>query len=210
MRRDKSKHETPMKRLNIAAVLALSSTVLFSSPAVAQEDAFAKGLVADLLGDYVDAAKWYRAGAEQGDARAQYNLGHMYNNGQGVPENGAEAVRWYRAAAEQGNADAQFSLGLKYDRGESVPENDVEAVKWYQLAANQGHARAQLMFGYMYIKGEGVPEDFVQAYMWWSLSAAQGDEQAIASKDKLQNMISPEEIAEAHKLSAEWNPVGER
>ena len=40
--------------------------------------------------------------AEQGDAEAQYNLGVMYANGDGLPEDDAEAVRWYRMAAEQG------------------------------------------------------------------------------------------------------------
>jgi TPR repeat protein len=45
----------------------------------------------------------------QGFAVAQFNLGVMYSDGQGVPQNDAEAVRWYRLAAEQGHAGAQFS-----------------------------------------------------------------------------------------------------
>mgnify|MGYP003328771465 CR=1 FL=1 len=32
--------------------------------------------------------------AEQGDADAQCQLGYMYVNGEGVPENEAEAVKW--------------------------------------------------------------------------------------------------------------------
>ena len=31
--------------------------------------------------DYAEAVKWYRLAAEQGYARAQYNLGLMYDNG---------------------------------------------------------------------------------------------------------------------------------
>ena len=46
--------------------------------------------------------------AEQGNAAAQGNLGRMYANGEGVPEDDAEAVRWYRLAAEQGYAAAQL------------------------------------------------------------------------------------------------------
>ena len=49
--------------------------------------------------------------AEQGYAGAQYNLGLMYAQGEGVPEDDAEAVRWYQMAAEQGQAGAQFNLG---------------------------------------------------------------------------------------------------
>ncbi len=43
---------------------------------------------------------------------AQYNLGVMYANGQGVPKDEKQAVVWYRKAAEQGYADAQHNLGL--------------------------------------------------------------------------------------------------
>lgn len=163
-----------MKHLIIAAAFALSSTVIFSSPAAAQEDAFARGVSADERGDYVEAAKWYRMVAEQGNAIAQHNLGVMYSKGEGVPENDAEGVKWYRRAAEQGYAYAQLALGT------------------------------------MYAKGEGVPEDYVQAYKWWNLSAAQGNENAIANKEMLRKRMTPEQIAEAQKLSAEWKPVSER
>ena len=46
---------------------------------------------------------------------AQYNLGVMYDNGDGVPQDYKEAVKWYRLAAEQGDASAQYNLGLMYE-----------------------------------------------------------------------------------------------
>jgi len=48
----------------------------------------------------VEAFKWYRKAAQQGNAIAQSNLGFMYDNGEGVPGNDAEAVKWYKKAAE--------------------------------------------------------------------------------------------------------------
>jgi TPR repeat protein len=60
--------------------------------------------------NHQEALKWFRKGAEQGFALAQYNLGVMYHNGQGVAQNHEEAVKWYRKAAEQGYADAQKAL----------------------------------------------------------------------------------------------------
>ncbi|MSP33056.1 MAG: sel1 repeat family protein, partial [Pseudolabrys sp.] len=60
--------------------------------------------------DYAQAVKWYRLAADQGNAKAQSNLGLMYDNGQGVPQNYAEAMRWYRLAADQGLAEAQSNL----------------------------------------------------------------------------------------------------
>ena len=59
----------------------------------------------------------------QGNASAQFNLGLMYANGDGVPKDAAEAVKWYRKAADQGNAHAQFILGVMYANGEGVPKD---------------------------------------------------------------------------------------
>ena len=90
-----------------------------------------------------DGFKTTKQAAEQGDASAQFNLGFMYDLGEGVPENDAEAVRLFRLAAEQGYAEAQHNLGLKYARGEGVPEDDVQAYAWFSLAATQGQGFAQ-------------------------------------------------------------------
>ena len=48
--------------------------------------------------------------AEKGGSDAQYNLGLMYDLGQGTPQNDKEALKWYRKAAEQGYAKAQNNL----------------------------------------------------------------------------------------------------
>ena len=49
------------------------------------------------------AVEWYRKAADQGDAPAQHNLGAMYANGMGVPQNLTEALRWLRKAHAQGH-----------------------------------------------------------------------------------------------------------
>ncbi len=54
--------------------------------------------------------KWYRRAAEQDHVDAQYNLGFMYANGEGVPPDYAEAAKWYRRAAEQGDGISQSTL----------------------------------------------------------------------------------------------------
>jgi len=52
--------------------------------------------------DDIEAAKWYRAAAEQGDALAQFNLGRMYHENRGGLTGGeAEAERLFKLAAEQ-------------------------------------------------------------------------------------------------------------
>lgn len=77
--------------------------------------------------------------AKQGFVLAQYNLGLMYDTGDGVPENHAEAVKWFRLAADQGVARAQASLGLMYVNGDGVPQNNVRAYVWWSVAAAQGN-----------------------------------------------------------------------
>ena len=91
----------------------------------------------------VEKVKSYRKAAEQGNAKAQYNLGVCYENGYGVEKNYFKAVKWYRKAAEQGLADAQNNLGVCYYFGYGVEKNYSEAVKWWRRAAEQGNAKAQ-------------------------------------------------------------------
>ena len=62
-----------------------------------------------------------RKKAEKGDAAAQFNLGVMYQNGEGVSKDNVEAVKWYRKAAEQGDDYALVNLGAMYRQGEGVP-----------------------------------------------------------------------------------------
>jgi len=72
------------------------------------------GLAAAERRDYVEALKYWRPLAEQGDAELQFTIGLIYNYGQGVPQDYAEAVSWFRLTAEQGDARAQDNLGVMY------------------------------------------------------------------------------------------------
>ena len=120
-------------------IKAITAALLLSLSAMAFAQDFSPDEIAE-----------YRANAEAGDAVAQFNLGVMYANGEGVPVDDATAVKWYTKAAEQGDADAQNNLALMYDEGEGVPVDDATAVKWYTKAAEQGHAEAQYNLGVMY------------------------------------------------------------
>jgi tetratricopeptide (TPR) repeat protein len=56
------------------------------------------------------AADEFKIAAEKGYAAAQFNLGLMYEYGQGVSQNYGEALIWYRKAAEQGDENAKSKL----------------------------------------------------------------------------------------------------
>lgn len=62
-------------------------------------------------GDYAQALAVYQPLAEQGDAKAQFNLALMYREGAGVEKNRDQAMLWLDKAATQGLAEAQFILG---------------------------------------------------------------------------------------------------
>ncbi len=92
--------------------------------------------------DDAEAVRLFRKNADQGDTDAQYNLGFMYGEGQGVAVDHAEAAKWYRMAADQGDERAQASLGLMYLNGDGVPQGYVLAHVWLNLAASQGDKAA--------------------------------------------------------------------
>ncbi len=173
--------------------------VLVAAPACT--DDYETGVEAYQRGDYATALTEFRPLAQQGDARAQYNLGVIYSKGQGVPQDYAEALHWYRQAAEQGDASGQFGLGGMYLDGRGVPRDYAEAVRWYRQAAEQGDARAQINLSGMYLDGRGVPRDYVQAHMWISLAATQGHEDARTLRDLLSARMTPAQLADAQRLA---------
>jgi TPR repeat protein len=143
-----------------------------------EQSGFQKGLTAYRSGDYATALREWTPLAEQGLDRAQYNLGVMYANGRGVPQDDKTAVKWYRLAAEQGYAAAQYKLGFMYANGRGVSQDYKTAAKWYTLAAEQGDAYAQFNLGVMYANGRGVPKDDKTAVKWYRLAAEQGNVRA--------------------------------
>ena len=81
-------------------------------------------------GKYLEAAEWFEKAANQGHAKAQYNLGGCYYDGQGVVQNYKNAAFWYEKAANQGYADAQYNLGICYENGFGVKKDLQKAKFW--------------------------------------------------------------------------------
>ena len=90
----------------LTATLCLTIAVLLGSAGVSESADFQKGYAAYESGDYVTAVREWTTLAEQGDANAQYNLGAMYGNGQGVPQDYVRAHMWFNIAALSGNKNA--------------------------------------------------------------------------------------------------------
>lgn len=84
--------------------------------------------------NYIEAVKFYRMAAEQGNAEAQNSLGYCYGNGLGVEKDLIESAKWHRLSAEQGEVMAQKALGDCYYNGHGVAQDYTEAIKWYKIA----------------------------------------------------------------------------
>jgi len=138
--------------------------------------------------DYIDGQRAYANGdygvailewtqvAEDGNARAQYNLGWMNANGKGTAQDFKEAIKWYTKSAQQGNVNAQYNLGNLYLRGDGAAQNDNLAFSWFLKAAEQGDAPAQYNLCRMYILGKGGEKNILEARFWCKQALENDDE----------------------------------
>jgi TPR repeat protein len=119
----------------VSAILLVMSLIGAGTMRSALADGPTRGASAYFRGDYVRSVRELTAAASRGNARAQGQLGFMYENGFGVPQNYAAAADLYQSAAAQGDTFAQSRLGLSYDKGHGVPQSLILSYKWLDLAA---------------------------------------------------------------------------
>lgn len=129
--------------------------------------------------------------AEQGNAQAQYNLGAMYSEGQGVVQSDAKAVGWYLKAAEQEFAPAQYVMGFVHSRGQGVAKSYTEALQWFTKAAEKGVSEAQGCLGVLLACGEeGVEVNLTESFKYLTLAAVGSSAQAgKTAKEALQHFF---------------------
>jgi len=124
---------------------------------------------------YLDGFSDLRRRAEEGDTKAQYDLGRIYMVGLGVSLDYQQAAKWYERAAEQGFAEAQFRMGFLYEQGKGVHRDYTRALEYYRSAAEQGHTTAANNLATLYLHGLGVPKNVSTALKWYQFSAEHGD-----------------------------------
>jgi len=131
----------------------------------------------DTTVDTAEAAKWYRAAAEQGNLEAQFRLGRLVQDGApGLKQNPEAAAKLYEGAAKQGHVEAQNWLGYAYQHGLGVPKSKENAMLWYSRAAEAGLAEAENNLGLMYLNAKGDARDLDKAFAMFEKAAKQGDD----------------------------------
>ncbi len=124
------------------------------------------------------AAFFEQAANTQNHSAAQFNLGVLYERGEGVQKDLDTAVRWYEKAAQQNNVKAQYNLGYLLLEGFGMPKNPVTALQWLEKAAHQGYAPAEYQVGCAYLEAKGVPHNRSVALEWLGRAAAQNHKDA--------------------------------
>jgi TPR repeat protein len=137
-----------------------------------------------------------RYAAEQGLPAAQWKLGRMYADGDGVKRDHVQAFQYFsRVASEQAEispwtqqsryvANAYVSLGSYYLPG--IPNSQVQrdTARAYGLisyaASYFGDSEAQYLLARLYFEGTGAPKDPRQGARWLGLSAQKGQHEAQA------------------------------
>ena len=151
--------------------------------------------------------------ARSGDRAAQLEIGESYEpenlviaDSYGHEPDGKKAVYWLTKAAEQGDSDAANELGDLYKQGmEGCFQDFTAAVKWFRKAAEAGNSEAQFSLAKLCKSGDGTPQNYVEAYKWANLSATEFDA-AKELRDELVKMMTPEQIADGQKQSADFKP----
>jgi len=152
--------------------------------------------------DMAQALTWYTRAAEQGSAKAQWNVAVMHARGLGGTEKDEQrAARWHLKSAAQGFAPSQAALGLMYAGGLGVKKDASKAVALLQLAAMQGDMEAQYNLATMHEQGLDGEVNSAEAVAWFTQAADQGLPMA---QDKLGVMYAvgqsvQQDLIEAYK-----------
>src|SRR5689334_4634523 len=92
----------------------------------------------------------YERWAADGDTRAMRDLGKLYKDGHGVPQNYDLARQWFEKAAAAGDSQAMCELGYFYKSTRGVPQDYDQARHWFKKAAAADNAQALYELGVFY------------------------------------------------------------
>lgn len=180
----------------VCAILGFTGQALAFDPSnpgpdATPAEAFRLGFDAYRDGDKVTAVEALGFAAENGHPIAQWKLGRMYAEGDGITRDDYKAFGYFSEIADAHADDnpsepgARFvsnafvALGTYYKNG--IPDTEVKpnlgrARQIFAYAASYfGDADAQLNLARMYYEGEGGDRDPLQAARWAKLAADKGN-----------------------------------
>lgn len=126
--------------------------------------------------DHAQTLAWWQKAADQGFARAQYNLGWFWEQGfDGYPADYARARDWYLKAADQDYPEAMTNLGFLHASGRLGEPPDYAAARDYYVRGRAlGSAQSINNLAELARLGRGGPVDHETALRLYSEAAAKG------------------------------------
>lgn len=173
-------------------------------PVAAAHADFVDGIHAYQYLDFERAQREFLNAAQDGNARAQFYLGEMYESGVGVERDPQASIAWYEKAAAQAHRRAQTRIASIYHRGFGTRPDAAKAFHWYLKAANNGSVLAQYEVGRLYAAGSGTEVDAVEGYKWLAVASSYGDPDAPRALQKLEKVMSNEQIKTARARASAW------
>jgi len=155
-------------------------------------------------GDLETAASFLRRAAQKGIAPAQYELGKLYERGQGVDKDMIEARNLIQKAAEAGHVNAMYDYALFLAEGEGGAKSEADAVTWFHEAGQAGHVDAQYNLGVVHAEGIGTPQDLATALFWFQIAARAGDTGAEQEVANLRTRLPMTESIDAIEKAGKW------
>jgi localization factor PodJL len=155
-------------------------------------------------GDLETAASFLRRASQKGVAPAQYELGKLYERGQGVDKDLIEARSLIQKAAEAGHVGAMYDYALFLAEGDGGPASETDAVHWFEQAAERGLVDAQYNLGVVHAEGIGTPKDLAKALLWFEIAAKAGDIGAEQEVANLRTRVTMTESLDAREAANRW------
>ena len=128
--------------------------------------------------------------AKQGNVKAMYDVGKLYERGRGVVKDMSKAADFFQQSANAGNPSAQGRLGILYFEGRGVKQNYKKALSLLNSSANKNIPSAQFQLANMYELGTGVNQSLSTAIAWYKKADKYGYYLAKAKVTRLQKLLS--------------------
>ncbi len=158
-------------------------------------------------GDADSAATLLRRAAQKGLAPAQYELGKMYERGEGVVTGPAEARALIAAAAEAGHVNAMYDFAIFLTSGEGGPRDEALAIEWFRRAASHGSVDAMYNLGVIFAEGIGTTQNLAESLFWFELAAQRGDAGAETELPGLKARVDMGTAIAAAERANRWRPA---
>lgn len=124
--------------------------------------------------------KWMKKASEEGEPKAHYELGQIFEFGQGeIYPNDKKALKYYQMAADAGVYNAYIKLGLFYHYGQGTEPDIEKAISYYKKLAeltddDRKKEQVKFLLADVYATVAQEKEDGVEKIEWLKKAAEFG------------------------------------